>query len=251
MGLFLLFSTALHATALSYPVLFLPPRAETLFPVTVLPLEAQNGGGSGPAGREANQKDQAKRPRPERAREPVRTNSITPAKPQQQNRFDSALTATSDWPEGIALAPDLSAAMRGEVSLAGPAELAGAAGENSGHGKTTTGGNGDGTGDGTATGNGDGRGRTGVTYAYSPKPEYPESARREGREGTVVLRVLVDEEGRSKSLEVNRSSGFEALDQAAVETVRRWRFLSARHGDKRVASWVRIPIEFNLADAED
>jgi protein TonB len=67
----------------------------------------------------------------------------------------------------------------------------------------------------------------------------------------VVLRVLVDEEGRSKSLEVNRSSGFEALDKAAIETVRRWRFHSARYGDKRVESWVRIPIEFHLTEAKD
>jgi protein TonB len=100
-------------------------------------------------------------------------------------------------------------------------------------------------------GGGNAGGVRGVTYAHSPKPKYPDSARKEGREGTVVLRVLVDEEGRSRSLEVNRSSGFEALDKAAIETVSRWRFHAARYGDKRVASWVRIPIEFHLTEAND
>ena len=53
-------------------------------------------------------------------------------------------------------------------------------------------------------------------YRDTPKPVYPESARREGREGRVVLRVLVDDQGRSKSSRINRSSGSEALDRAAT-----------------------------------
>jgi protein TonB len=57
----------------------------------------------------------------------------------------------------------------------------------------------------------------------------------------------VDEEGKSKSVEVYQSSGFALLDQAAVETVRkRWRFYPAREGEKRVENRIRIPIEFSL-----
>ncbi len=87
-----------------------------------------------------------------------------------------------------------------------------------------------------------------VRYAYSPKPEYPDGARREGKEGRVLLRVLVDAEGRSKSIQVTGSSGNEALDQSAAEAIKRWRFSPARYGDEPVASWVRIPIDFRLTE---
>jgi periplasmic protein TonB len=251
MGIFLVLSVALHATALSYPVLFLPARAETFFPVTVLPMGLQTGGGSGADRHEKTNQRQANRPRREAARRTVRTNDIAPPVPQEQNRLDSAPLTIPGRSEGIALAANPSAVPPGEIGVARAPELAGDAGESSGHAQVTTGGNGYGSGEGTATGAGSARGHTAATYAYSPKPEYPESARKEGRQGTVVLRVLVDEEGRTKALEINHSSGYAALDQAAVETVRRWRFHSARYGDKRVASWVKIPIEFHLADAKD
>ncbi len=87
-------------------------------------------------------------------------------------------------------------------------------------------------------------------YAHTPKPQYPERARREGWEGTVLLRVLVDQQGKSKWVEVSRSSGFEILDGAAMETVKGWRFHPARYGERRVKSWVNIPIIFRLADRD-
>jgi TonB family protein len=86
-------------------------------------------------------------------------------------------------------------------------------------------------------------------YRETPKPNYPESARRKGREGTVLLRVLVNEEGRAKAIEINKSSGDDALDRAAREAVQGWRFIPARHGEKVVESWIRIPVDFRLADS--
>jgi periplasmic protein TonB len=251
MGIFLVLSAALHATALSYPVLFLPARAETFFPVTVLPIEMQNGGGPGVGRHEKTNQRQANRPRREAARRTVSTSDIAPPVAQEQNRLDSGSLTIPDRSEGIALASYPGAATLDEVGLEGPADTEAGGGEGSGTANVTAGGNGHGDGQGTAMGGGNGAGLRGVAYAYNPKPKYPDSARKEGREGTVVLRVLVDEDGRSKSLEVNRSSGFEALDRSAIETVSRWRFHSARYGDKRVASWVRIPIEFRLTEAND
>ena len=90
---------------------------------------------------------------------------------------------------------------------------------------------------------------TQARYRDTPRPDYPDSARREGHEGRVLLRVLVDDQGRSKRVEINSSSGNEALDRAAAEAIKRWRFHPARYGDKPVESWLRIPIEFRLADA--
>jgi len=85
-------------------------------------------------------------------------------------------------------------------------------------------------------------------YAYNPKPDYPERARREGWEGTVLLRVLVDLEGKSKRVELSGSSGFETLDAAAKETVKGWRFYPARYGEERIESWVKVPIVFKLEE---
>jgi len=119
----------------------------------------------------------------------------------------------------------------------------------------TGGGNGLGTpGSGPGTGDGDGHGNGAgwvqARYSDTPKPDYPESARRQGRQGRVLLRVLVDDHGRTKSVEINASSGDPALDRAAVEAVKRWRFYPARRGDKAVESWLRVPIEFRLADTQ-
>jgi TonB family protein len=87
---------------------------------------------------------------------------------------------------------------------------------------------------------------TPANYARRRSPEYPERARRKGWEGTTLLKVLVDQEGTSKLIEVNRSSGFVALDRAAVKAVKRWRFHPARDGDRPIESWVEIPIQFRL-----
>jgi protein TonB len=83
-------------------------------------------------------------------------------------------------------------------------------------------------------------------YRSTVKPDYPEAAHGERQRGTSLLRVLVDEAGRSKSVEINRSSGSDTLDRAAAEAIKRWRFSPARFGDKAVESWVKIPIEFRL-----
>lgn len=88
-------------------------------------------------------------------------------------------------------------------------------------------------------------------YAFHPQPQYPERARREGWEGTVLLRVLVDRKGATKSVELNGSSGYEVLDQAAMETVKKWRFQPARSAEGLVESWVRIPVVFRLAERKD
>jgi len=42
------------------------------------------------------------------------------------------------------------------------------------------------------------------------------------------------------------SSGSPRLDQAALDTVKRWRFVPARQGDQSVAAWVVVPISFSL-----
>lgn len=83
-------------------------------------------------------------------------------------------------------------------------------------------------------------------YLDNPEPPYPAISRRMGEEGEVRLRVLVDPGGNAQRVELERSSGYPRLDQAALDTVKRWRFVPARQGDQPVAAWVIVPIQFTL-----
>lgn len=80
----------------------------------------------------------------------------------------------------------------------------------------------------------------------NPKPPYPLAARRQGVQGRVVLRTQVLEDGRCAQVDIVRSSGHAALDESALTTVRRWRFLPATRAGMPVASWVEVPIVFRL-----
>lgn len=83
-------------------------------------------------------------------------------------------------------------------------------------------------------------------YRKNPTPEYPPVARRRGYEGTVVLDVLVDREGRVRDLSVSQSSGHGVLDRAATKAVRGWLFEPATAGDEKVDMWVKVPLTFRL-----
>jgi protein TonB len=83
-------------------------------------------------------------------------------------------------------------------------------------------------------------------YLQNPAPRYPPLARRMRQEGKVVLRVLVDIGGAASQIEVRNSSGSDVLDEAALEAVKRWRFVPARRGDQPVGAWVLVPITFTL-----
>jgi protein TonB len=85
-----------------------------------------------------------------------------------------------------------------------------------------------------------------AAYLQNPEPGYPLLSKRLGEEGKVILRVLVNPEGLAEQVEVRQSSGHARLDQAALGTVRRWRFTPARRGAERLAAWVLVPLSFQL-----
>jgi protein TonB len=80
----------------------------------------------------------------------------------------------------------------------------------------------------------------------NPKPVYPYSARRQGRQGRVVLRVEVRPDGAAGMVFVDQTSGDASLDEAALAAVRRWRFRPARRNGAPVAANVQVPIRFSL-----
>lgn len=80
----------------------------------------------------------------------------------------------------------------------------------------------------------------------NPKPVYPAAARRRGMQGIVLLGVAVTKEGYVDKIDVLQTSGFRVLDRSAVKSVKNWRFIPARMGEKNVSSQMEIPIRFIL-----
>jgi periplasmic protein TonB len=245
---FFLLSTALHALALASPIEVLEPRVRRFIPVTL--LSHGDGGDDLP---KANPSKGVKKGYA-RQQSAGKTNvsqqpSVEPPKPTEQaNRLVPVEASRAAEEPGVIALPANSNPSGGS----GPAAGNGSQHEGIAEGATGSGNS------GTGRGIGDGRDLSGAgaplvqaSYGYAPKPEYPHSARSEGKEGRVLLRVLVDAEGKTKTVQVNLSSGNDALDRAAMDTVRRWRFAPARYGDHPIESWVRIPIDFRLTDARE
>lgn len=78
-------------------------------------------------------------------------------------------------------------------------------------------------------------------------PKYPRLSRRLREQGTVLLEMLVLPDGSVAELRVKTSSGFERLDQAALDAVKSWRFFPARRGGEAIAYRYVQPIAFSLA----
>jgi len=76
------------------------------------------------------------------------------------------------------------------------------------------------------------------------EPDYPERAKRAGIEGTVILEVSIDEEGRVIDAAVKQGLGY-GCDQAALEAVRKARFHPARAEDGNPVA-VKVPIPFRF-----
>lgn len=77
-------------------------------------------------------------------------------------------------------------------------------------------------------------------------PFYPETARRSGWEGKVIVRVEVSAEGVPTSVTLAKSSGYGVLDQAALRSVKGWRFQPRTIGGVAMEGVVEVPVSFSL-----
>ncbi len=78
-------------------------------------------------------------------------------------------------------------------------------------------------------------------------PEYPFISRRLREQGTLRLKLTIDEKGSVSQAVVVNSSGFQRLDEAAVNWVKsHWRYTPAMQGTKAVASMTDAIVEFRL-----
>ncbi|MQT53711.1 MULTISPECIES: energy transducer TonB, partial [Pseudomonas] len=89
---------------------------------------------------------------------------------------------------------------------------------------------------------------SGLASLGNPPPEYPSIALRRNWEGSVGLRIKVLPNGRAGSVEVIKSSGKQALDDAAVAAVRNWKFVPAKRGDTPIEGFATQTIAFKLPE---
>lgn len=259
---FFIVSITLHlAMLLTYPVPHATYVKAEFVPVTVLSFgAAESGTGSDLPAAKTNIT-----PKPNRASAP----KIVPRQPEPvepavstakyQQAVEVAAIIASHMVVSTSPMPEVAESMRFGTIISdeksdGAVGRGTSTGEfNGGMGALGLGPAGSGTGNGFATRPGIGSQVTRLTqvsFRHAPPPDYPDAARKDGKEGRVLLRVLVDEEGRSKVVEINLSSGSYLLDQAAAEAIKRWRFSPARYGDGPTASWVKIPVDFRLTEAK-
>lgn len=85
-----------------------------------------------------------------------------------------------------------------------------------------------------------------AAYLNNPSPSYPATSRRLGEQGKVFLRVYINAQGEPEKIDIKQSSGYDRLDQAARETVRRWKFAPGKRNGVPEAMWHIVPIDFVL-----
>jgi periplasmic protein TonB len=87
-----------------------------------------------------------------------------------------------------------------------------------------------------------------VSLAYRASPlRFPAQALRMHMQGTVMLKVLVDESGKPVDVVVEQSSGYALLDKSAREQVlASWSFQPAMLDGHAVKAWARVPVSFSL-----
>jgi len=89
---------------------------------------------------------------------------------------------------------------------------------------------------------------SGPSFLQRILPTFPMVARRFNREGKVILRLTIDAVGSLVAVEILQDPGY-AFAAAAVEAVRRLRFLPARHEGRPVTAKAILPIRFILQGA--
>lgn len=82
-------------------------------------------------------------------------------------------------------------------------------------------------------------------FIYQAKPAYPAQACRLGMEGRVVLKLLIDADGKLVNVEVVESAGY-GFTEASVEAVRKSTYAPGVRNGVKVATRALLPISFRL-----
>ncbi len=80
----------------------------------------------------------------------------------------------------------------------------------------------------------------------SATPQYPESLRKSGSEGRVILQGIVEKDGSVSHIRVLKSSGYPAMDDAAIEAFQQFEFSPGKVDNEPVRTQVVVPFQFRL-----
>jgi protein TonB len=83
-------------------------------------------------------------------------------------------------------------------------------------------------------------------YLNNAPPPYPPLSKRLGEQGKVIVRAFIEVSGAASKAEIRTSSGYERLDQTALQTVLKWRYIPGKRAGVPEAMWFNIPINFVL-----
>jgi TonB family protein len=90
-----------------------------------------------------------------------------------------------------------------------------------------------------------GHGVTAPEVVYNPNPSYTDRARKKKIRGSVVLSIIVTDEGKVRDAKV--ASGLDKdLDKQALKAVGAWRFEPATKDGKPVAVRIKVEVDYNL-----
>jgi len=113
-------------------------------------------------------------------------------------------------------------------------------------------GSGDGAGFGPGSGGGFGGGAFRVgggvsqpQVVFKVDPEYSEEARKAKYSGTVLLSLVVDTDGKAKSIKVVKGVGL-GLDEKAIEAVQKWKFTPGKKNGSAVPVYATVEVNFRL-----
>ncbi len=78
-------------------------------------------------------------------------------------------------------------------------------------------------------------------------PVYPEEAKKNGLEGTVYVKIWIDEEGKVKDAVIEKSDS-ETFNQPSIDAAKQFQFTPALKDGTPVSVWVTVPFKYKLAD---
>jgi len=80
----------------------------------------------------------------------------------------------------------------------------------------------------------------------NPEPPYPPMSKRLGETGRVIVGALIGADGRVQEVNLQRSSGYSRLDEAAKQAVRHWRCQPVTRDGVPQTEWRNAPVDFIL-----
>lgn len=237
LGTFVILSLILHAAVFSAIILLKPVEPDEIArPLMVGVTTQYNDPGKG----KGSSLDPAPAKEPEKkAEKPVEKKVVKKTvrkKPVQKKKKEVISRETVSVSENTSISGAVTKANAAETTSVTPDGR----GSGTGVGDAGTGLDSSGSGKGTEIGY--------PNYGVNPKPDYPRIAKRHGYEGLVVLDVFVMESGNVGKVEIRKSSGYDVLDNSALDAVRKWVFIPGKKNGRAIQSWVVVPIRFDLTN---